>query len=311
MRSRDTAHAGAQVRSETGKAPKTHPPGRVCASPDCTTILSIYRRGPLCSTCERKPLVPIDLATAPILAGVLAQRPKTATKTKPKPKKQPRRRPVASKADAEAFEARRELLRFRLELAREAGPNEFVVNTPDLNMTRTMFGNAMRSLRRDYAALGYEVLTRHGGRALNGDYSPGGYRLRKIGEEEETERRAAGVAHCAKVAADLRKLTADEQAAAGEPVIAVETVESEIAASAHLLVAPESAQEGRDEPEPSAVQDDWGYGTYTAPAPLPRVEMTRDPELVAMATIVAELDALDERTRGRVLAWAAERYGAA
>jgi hypothetical protein len=202
----------------------------------------------------------------------------------------------------------------------------------------------MRSLRRDYAALGYEVLTRHGGRALNGDYSPGGYRLRKIGEEEETERRAAGVAHCAKVAADLRKLTADEQAAAGEPVIAVETVESEIAASAHLLDAPESAQEARDEPPTPTVQDDWGYGTETAPAPLQQEEaspdlslpwwgwpgynltrwrtadsgetptvnlgvaITRDSELAAMSAIVEALGTLDGKTRARVLAWVGERF---
>jgi len=340
MRSRD-AHTGAQVRSETGTPPKTYPAGRVCASPGCTTILSIYRPGPLCSTCERKPLVPIDLAEAPILAGVLAQRPKAKTATKTKP----RRRPVASKADAKAFEERRELLRRHLELARQTGPDEWVVNIPEFSMTRTMFGNAMRSIRRDYAALGYEVLTRHGGRALNGDYSPGGYRLRKIGEEEaEQDTRADRLAHCAKVAADLRNLTADEQGAESEPVIAVETVESEIAASAHLLVAPESAQEGRDEPEPSAVQDDWGYGTDTVPAPLQQEEaspdlslpwwgwpgynltrwrtadsgetptvdlgvaITRDSELAAMSAIVEALGTLDGKTRARVLAWVGERF---
>lgn len=378
MRSRDTIHTGTQVRSETGNPLKTYPSRRVCAAPDCTTILSIYRPGPLCSVCERVDVpLPADLAaTAPILADVLAER----AASRPAPTKasqkrnQRRRKQMATKAAAEAFEARREALRKRLEDARELGPDVWVVNTGELKMGRVEFGSAMRSLRQDYDALGYDVLTRRGGRSLNGDYSPGGYRLVKRGERGEVDEiddspatagtpshggdqttaaaagdgdrpdtrppvlagsnltkdeqapapepvvtldrivseisREAGIAHCAKVAEDLRELRDAET----KPTARLMD-EPESPSSPYRPKGSESAQEAEEAPSESGWYAAWGYDPTRAPAPITAsvtvdlgVAITRDPELAAMSAIVEALGTLDSKTGRRVLAWASERF---
>lgn len=38
---------------KSGKAPKTYPEGRKCATADCETELHIYNPGPLCHACQR------------------------------------------------------------------------------------------------------------------------------------------------------------------------------------------------------------------------------------------------------------------